>query len=337
MDGGWIKLHRSILDHWLMDRPDWFTAWAIMLMRVNWQANTAVIGSQLYALEPGEAVYSLASWAKLFGKNWSVQKVRTFFDALEKQHMINKHGDSKTTRITICNYASYQERQQAPNTQDNTDINTPATRVQQASNKQATSVQQQYKNSNNITEGEEGEEGQLVAPAPAAQAHPSPDYSILGGLVGMDAIRAAGAPPSVKDEEYEKVCNDFAIPGVDLAKLMIREKKVFPSELKPLLVARKKRLEAQAREQHALKAEAEIERQRESNRAEARSLLQMVRSHPLFADSGVLTHHAAEMLEASLQNRDRFPCGRDGKQFSALSYWLHQNPLPTQQEAIDAR
>lgn len=58
---------------------------------------------------------SLKSWAKQF--KWTIQQVRTFFKLLEKDLMITSEGMRKTTRITICNYESYQETQHTDNTQ----------------------------------------------------------------------------------------------------------------------------------------------------------------------------------------------------------------------------
>jgi hypothetical protein len=59
----------------------------------------------------------LAEWVKTFGKKWTIQRVRTFFKLLEKDQMISIKGLRKTTRLTVCNYNTYQKQQQTDNKQ----------------------------------------------------------------------------------------------------------------------------------------------------------------------------------------------------------------------------
>jgi hypothetical protein len=63
----------------------------------------------------------LPTWAKIFGKGWSIQKVRTFFNILKNNNMILIEGLRKTTRLTICNFTTYPyditDRQQTDNRQ----------------------------------------------------------------------------------------------------------------------------------------------------------------------------------------------------------------------------
>jgi hypothetical protein len=120
MENGWIKLHRKILDHWIFNDPYYFRAWFIMLMTVNYEDKKTLINGQIVECKRGQSILSIESWVNLFGVStkkgkWTYQKVRTFFDILQKDEMIIKENIIKTTRITICNYESYQNVQQVNN------------------------------------------------------------------------------------------------------------------------------------------------------------------------------------------------------------------------------
>lgn len=129
-NNGWIKIHRQIQKHWIWDNPDYLKAWIAILITVNHEDNKVLIHGELFNCGRGESLLSLANWAKTFGKGWSIQRTRTFFNLLEKDKMVNTEGCRKTTRLKVCNYESYQEVQQANNRQK--------TDKQQADNKQIT-------------------------------------------------------------------------------------------------------------------------------------------------------------------------------------------------------
>jgi hypothetical protein len=140
---GYIKLFRSIEDHWLTCNPHYYLAFTKMLIRVNHSGNTFLLEGEIIECKRGQAVFSLDSWSDIFNKKlskkyWTIQKVRTFFDLLSKDFMIIKEGLRKTTRVTVCNYDSYQNSQH----RDNTEI----TDRQQTDNNEITDRQQQLKN-----------------------------------------------------------------------------------------------------------------------------------------------------------------------------------------------
>ena len=101
---GWIKLHRSITNNWVYDNPEYFRAWIAMLLEVNHKDRKILIGSDLIECPRGSSLNSLQTWVKLLGKDWTMRKIRTFFQLLEKDGMIDKQGLRKTTRLSICNY-----------------------------------------------------------------------------------------------------------------------------------------------------------------------------------------------------------------------------------------
>lgn len=132
---GWIKLHRSCLDHWLYTEYRPLTrreAWETILFTVNFEPSKSMIKGQLYSCDRGQSLLSLQSWADKFV--WSIQQVRTFFKLLENDGMIRLEGLQYTTRLTVCNYAIYQDQQQT--------ANTPLTDGQQTANKPLTTIKE---------------------------------------------------------------------------------------------------------------------------------------------------------------------------------------------------
>ena len=114
---GWIKLHRSFLDHWLCDEYRPLTkreAWETMLFTVNYEDKKVLVKNELIECNRGQSLLSLNSWGQKF--NWSIQNVRSFFKLLESDKMIITEGLQYTTRLTICNYDIYQDGQQTANT-----------------------------------------------------------------------------------------------------------------------------------------------------------------------------------------------------------------------------
>lgn len=115
---GWISLHRKIQDHWLFPTTRQFTdfeAWIDILMEVNHDENKCNIGSQLYYIKAGESLKSLDTWSKRW--NWNKSKTRRFLNLLQKDNMIELKNETKTTRLTVCNYDSYQKNGNANETQ----------------------------------------------------------------------------------------------------------------------------------------------------------------------------------------------------------------------------
>lgn len=105
---GWISLHRSIRDHWIWQDPIKLRWWIDILMSVNHEDAKVNVGYQLFECKRGQSIMSLQSWAK----RWGVSKdtVRNFFVLLAKDGMIHTENMLKTTRLTVCNYDTYQDR-----------------------------------------------------------------------------------------------------------------------------------------------------------------------------------------------------------------------------------
>jgi hypothetical protein len=115
---GWIKIHRKIQRHWLYQEKreySHFEAWIDLLMQVNHTEAKVLIKGVLFEVKRGESINSLETWSRRW--NWNKSKVRRFLILLQKENMIDYKSETQTTRITICNYDSYQETRNADETQ----------------------------------------------------------------------------------------------------------------------------------------------------------------------------------------------------------------------------
>lgn len=122
------------MSHWISKNPDYFFAWSMILMSVNFEDKKVLIHGELIECKRGQSLNSLQTWVKIFGKGWTIQRVRTFLNLLKNDSMINIEGLRKTTRLTVCNYELYQGEQQTNNTQK--------TDKQQTDNTQITSTKE---------------------------------------------------------------------------------------------------------------------------------------------------------------------------------------------------
>ena len=129
---GWIKIHRSITNHWLYTEKRVFSkfeAWNDILLTVNYVDTKTIIKGRLYEVKRGQSILSLVSWSKRW--NWDKSKVKRFLNTLQLDEMLVIKSDTQTTHLTVCNYESYQGERNADETQmkrkrnaDETQMNT---------------------------------------------------------------------------------------------------------------------------------------------------------------------------------------------------------------------
>ena len=106
---GWIKLHRTILNHWIWnEKPfDKRSAWLDLILRANHSDNKFSLGGEVIVVKRGSFITSELKLMERWG--WSKSKVRRFLEMLQKESMIEKNSDRKKTTLTIVNYDVYQE------------------------------------------------------------------------------------------------------------------------------------------------------------------------------------------------------------------------------------
>lgn len=146
MADGWIKLHRSIQEHWLWkDEPyDKARAWIDLIMLANWEDKKTAYKGEIITCKRGDVNLSLLFLANRW--KWSTWKVRNFIDLLEKDGMVTTHRTTHRTTITIVNYVLFQN---LPTTECITDSVTDQT----TSHQQATTTKKDKEVKNILPKG----------------------------------------------------------------------------------------------------------------------------------------------------------------------------------------
>ena len=107
---GWMKLHRSLSDHWLWDfkSPDKAMAWIDLLMMARHTDGSAMMKGKVVKIARGQVAMSQISLQKRW--KWSQNKVKRFLLVLANQDMITIKTNDITTIISICNFESFQDQ-----------------------------------------------------------------------------------------------------------------------------------------------------------------------------------------------------------------------------------
>ena len=119
---GYIKLHRKIFDWEWYGKPNMVTLWLHLLLSANYEDKVW----RGVLVERGSFMTSLSTLAAETGL--TIQEVRTCLNKLQNSTQINIKTTHQATKITICNYESYQckdqDEQQTTNTQPNNKLTT---------------------------------------------------------------------------------------------------------------------------------------------------------------------------------------------------------------------
>lgn len=112
---GWIKLDREITSHWIFEDSWKFRNWIDLLTLVNHSEQKVNIKGTVLTCNRGETLCSLDT----FARRWKCDKskVRRFLKLLQDDSMIELKSEHITTRLTICNYDTYQGEGNADETQ----------------------------------------------------------------------------------------------------------------------------------------------------------------------------------------------------------------------------
>jgi len=138
MNGGWIKLHRSLLDwEWYDD-----VNVKVLFLHCTLKANHIEKRWRGIAIERGQFYTSLESLSK--ETKLTTQQVRTALKKLESTGEITSKQHAKARMITVIGYDSYQS--------DNKVDNKVVTRKQQGSNKEVTTTKNEKNDKNEENE-----------------------------------------------------------------------------------------------------------------------------------------------------------------------------------------
>ena len=105
---GYIKLHRTIANHWIWkDKP--FSkgqAWVDILLLATWKDSKELYRGKLVQRSPGEVSASILWFADRWG--WHRDTVRRFLATLEADGMATINTTTQGTTLTVANWAKYQ-------------------------------------------------------------------------------------------------------------------------------------------------------------------------------------------------------------------------------------
>lgn len=104
-------MYRSLQDHWLWTEKRVFSkyeAWNDILWSVSFSSRKELFNGSLVEVGIGQLIRSYETWAKRWG--WTKKKVERFFDCLRSDSMIVTDNAYKVTRLTVCNYNTYQKK-----------------------------------------------------------------------------------------------------------------------------------------------------------------------------------------------------------------------------------
>lgn len=102
---GFVLLHRSIREHWLWKDAIKLKWWLDIIMECNHEDRKVPLGFQIIDCKRGQSVNSMLTWAERWGIN--KDSAASFIKMLRKDNMITTENLKITTRITVCNYDSY--------------------------------------------------------------------------------------------------------------------------------------------------------------------------------------------------------------------------------------
>lgn len=103
---GWIKIHRSMMDHWVSDEPELLAVFVRLLSEANHTDKERMFNGCLVNIKRGQLVYGREAFSKRSGV--SISKLRRYMNLLQKSGTIDQQITNKYSIITITKYDQYQ-------------------------------------------------------------------------------------------------------------------------------------------------------------------------------------------------------------------------------------
>lgn len=107
-DKGWIKLNRSIQEHWIWNDSEQLKAWLDLIMLANYENKKAPCKGKIITCKRGDVNLSISYLSRRWG--WGRNKTRKFLDLLAQDNMIQIKATTNRTTLTLVNYGFYQDK-----------------------------------------------------------------------------------------------------------------------------------------------------------------------------------------------------------------------------------
>lgn len=148
--GGWIKLHRKLLESPVFQNEKLFKIFAWCLLKASHAEHTELIGLQKVSLRPGQFVYGRHVAAEeLKIKESTLYKYMMW---LKNEEILNIQSNNKFSVVTIVNWDLYQTDEPKSNSKSSSKV----TAKEQQSNNKVTTKEQQRNTNNNGKNGKNG-------------------------------------------------------------------------------------------------------------------------------------------------------------------------------------
>lgn len=161
---GWIKLHKSITEHWLWDDPVILRAWLDLLMSVNYTDKKVLFNGKLIIVKAGQIITSIRKLSERWG--CTRRKASRIIQLFTQDNMVELKTDRNGTLLTVVNYGKYQDGRDTESTTEDTTESTT----------QGTTESSQHKNIKNNKEYKEEREAPELAPVKPFR-HPTGKYN----------------------------------------------------------------------------------------------------------------------------------------------------------------
>lgn len=147
MRGGYILVHRRMMDSFIFQNPHYLKLWMYCLMKAVYKEETVTMGKQTVQLAPGELIWgrTLATEVLNRGLKKADQKTGGGWDhllqVLEGKEMIQRRSYRRFTVIKVVNYEVYQKGRAADAAPEPEEVgDNPYTMYQKAYNQPMTAV-----------------------------------------------------------------------------------------------------------------------------------------------------------------------------------------------------
>ena len=104
-DVGYYKMHRGWMKNPAFRDNDERIAWLLLIERAAWDNTHTVVNGTRVDVSRGSFICSLSQIASAVG--WNKQRVSRFLKRLEKADAIRTETVTGMTRVTVCNYNTY--------------------------------------------------------------------------------------------------------------------------------------------------------------------------------------------------------------------------------------
>lgn len=106
MSSGWIKINRSILEHWVFTDEVVFKIWMYLLLKANHEDGKIMFDGELITIQRGQHLTSIRKIATEV--KCSRSKVTRTLELMQHEKMLEEKCFKSGTLLTIVNYEVYQ-------------------------------------------------------------------------------------------------------------------------------------------------------------------------------------------------------------------------------------